>query len=273
MNVPYAEVIGDPIAQSKSPVIHLFWLEKLGLEGDYRRAHVKAAELEAYLTGRRQDPHWRGCNVTIPHKQTILRLLDEIDDQGIGAVNCVVPRGGKLVGLNTDAAGVAEALGQIDSGAPVALVGAGGAARAGLAALKSYGVPQIRVVARQTAAAAALLEEFGISGAAFSFGDAREALAGCGGVINASPLGMNGYPDMPDAVLTGLPSLRANAFVLDMVYAPLRTAFLGRAEVVGLRAVDGLAMLIGQAAQAFRLFFGADAPREHDAELRALLTS
>jgi shikimate dehydrogenase len=270
---PYAEVIGDPIAQSKSPVIHKFWLEKLGLDGDYRRAHVTASELETYLDGRRNDPEWRGCNVTIPHKRTIVALLDQAEDQGIGAVNCVVPRGANLVGLNTDAAGVMESLGRIDPAAPVTLIGAGGAARAGIAALKSYDVPEIRIVARQSAAAAALLQEFDVAGAAFSFAQAGEALTGCDGVINASPLGMNGYPDMPQAVLAALPSLGAGAFALDMVYVPLRTTFLGHAEAAGLRAVDGLAMLIGQAAHAFRLFFGADAPREHDAELRAILTS
>lgn len=270
---PYAEVIGDPIAQSKSPVIHQFWLEKLGLDGDYRRVHVKAAELEGYLAGRRTQSGWRGCNVTIPHKQTVMPFLDEVHDQGIGAVNCVVPYGGRLIGRNTDAAGVDEALGQVDASAAVAMIGAGGAARAGLASLRGRGVPEVRIVARDGAAARALLAEFAFPGRAFAFADAAEALAGCGGVINASPLGMNGYPDVPDTVLDALAGLRGGAFALDMVYAPLRTSFLIRSEAAGLRAVDGLAMLIGQAAHAFRMFFGAEAPREHDAELRALLTS
>jgi shikimate dehydrogenase len=272
-SVPCAEVIGDPIAQSKSPAIHLFWLEKLGMEGDYRRAHVRAAELERYLDERRHDAGWRGCNVTIPHKQSILPMLDDVQDQGIGAVNCVTREGDRLIGRNTDAAGVGEALGEIDAGSPVAMIGAGGAARAAIAALKGYGVPEVRIVARDGPAARGLLREFGVAGEAFAFADAAEALSGCGGAINASPLGMNGYPEMPDVVLEALSSLPGGSFALDMVYAPLRTAFLDRAEAAGMRPVDGLAMLIGQAAHAFRLFFGAEAPREHDAELRALLTS
>ena len=273
MTLPYAEVIGDPIAHSKSPLIHLFWLGKLGIEGDYRRTRVPSGGLREYLNDRRDDPHWRGCNVTIPHKQSIIPLLEEVRDEGIGAVNCVVREGARHVGLNTDAAGVNEALGAIDPSAAVALIGAGGAARAGLASLKAYRVPAVRVVARDTAAAAALLKAFGMTGEAFAFSDAEKALSRCGGVVNASPLGMDGYPDMPEAVLAALAALSLNAFALDMVYAPLRTTFLAEAERVGLRAVDGLAMLIGQAAHAFRLFFSAEAPREHDAELRALLTS
>src|SRR5207253_5298056 len=100
----FAEVIGDPIAQSKSPVIHRYWLDRLGIEGDYVRTRVAADELAGFLARRRSDPEWRGCNVTIPHKETIIPLLDRLDPsaEAIGAVNCVVPEGGALVGYNTD---------------------------------------------------------------------------------------------------------------------------------------------------------------------------
>ncbi len=272
MAVAYAEVIGDPIAHSKSPLIHTFWLRKLGLVGDYRATLVAADELPHYLESRRSDTAWRGCNVTIPHKQAIIAQLDEVNDQNIAAVNCVVPSDQALVGHNTDVAGVDEALGTTAASAPVAMIGAGGAARAGLASLKKRGAEEIHIVARHTEVANELLREFGLSGQAFSFADAGDALGDCGGVINASPLGMRGYPDMPGMVLDALTGLRPGSFAIDMVYAPIRTSFLERSQAAGLHAIDGLQMLIGQAAYAFRLFFGADAPRGEDADLRALLT-
>jgi shikimate dehydrogenase len=108
MNAPYAEVIGDPIAQSKSPLIHGFWLEALGLTGSYARAHVKREGLAAYIEERRGDPDWRGCNVTMPHKAAVMDLVDDPGDiRGtIGAMNTVVrQKDGSLIGTNTDAAG------------------------------------------------------------------------------------------------------------------------------------------------------------------------
>src|SRR3954447_3037097 len=103
---PYAEVIGNPIAHSKSPAIHNFWLTRLGLKADYRATLV--TDLAAYFEARRGDPDWRGCNVTAPHKQNVIPFLDEASP--IGAVNCIVRDGDRLVGLNTDVDGVNEAL-------------------------------------------------------------------------------------------------------------------------------------------------------------------
>ena len=108
MTGPYAEVIGDPIAHSKSPLIHGFWLQALGIDGDYRRTHVTPGDLPAYIEQRRADPDWRGCNVTIPHKLAVMDLVDDPGDiRGtIGAMNTVVRQpGGALIGTNTDAAG------------------------------------------------------------------------------------------------------------------------------------------------------------------------
>ena len=268
----YAEVIGDPVGHSKSPLIHDFWLGKLGREGDFRKTLVRPAGLEAYLAGRRVDPDWRGCSVTIPHKQSIMPLLDDVEDTGVGAVNCIVPQGECLIGLNTDVSGIAEALGSMATDAPVAIIGAGGAARAALASLKQSGVPEVRIIARDTVAGAALLDAFRVTGAVLPFEASAAALEGCGGAINASPLGMTGYPPMPIGLLQALDKMAPEAFAFDMVYEPLRTAFLDAAETSGFRAVDGLTMLVGQAARAFSFFFGADAPREYDAELRELLT-
>src|SRR3954468_1436768 len=139
MGVPYAEVIGDPIAHSKSPVIHKFWLEKLGMEGDYRRAQVKTGELESYFESRRNDPDWRGCNVTMPHKSDVASFMDDVDPSArrIGAVNTVKRFDQKLVGLNTDWIGLNLALGEHSAaGKDVVLIGAGGAARAALEELR-----------------------------------------------------------------------------------------------------------------------------------------
>jgi shikimate dehydrogenase len=277
VNVPYAEVIGDPIAQSKSPVIHRFWLEKLGMEGDYRRAHVKAAELESYLGARRDDADWRGCNVTIPHKQ---RVLDFVKDASgacsrIGAANVVLRSAlGELSVANTDVEGVRAALDVPDTlGNQVCVIGAGGAARALLEFLRQRETMEVSFIVRDPAKADGLRESFGLSGGIYTFENCDSAIAGAEWVINASPLGMGGMPAMPDRVLDSLNKTEEYALVLDMVYFPVETRLLRRARQLRRHTSDGLTMLIGQADSAFRLFFGAEAPREHDAELRALLTS
>ena len=268
----YAEVIGDPVSHSKSPLIHTFWLEKLRLEGDFRKTRVKAAGLEDYLASCRADTNWRGCSVTIPHKRSVIAFLDAVEDPAIGAVNCIVPEGGSLIGRNTDVAGIAEALGSIATDAPIAIIGAGGAARAALASLQRLGASEVRIIARDARAGEALLNSYSMAGAVLPFEASATALDACGGAINASPLGMNGYPAMHSGLIRALDKMAPEAFAFDMVYDPLRTAFLDAAEEPGYRAIDGLAMLIGQAASAFRFFFGADAPRQHDRELRERLT-
>lgn len=282
MGVPYAEVIGDPIAHSKSPIIHRHWLKKLGIEGDYRAIRVRADELVDYLASRRQDPDWRGCNVTIPHKQRIMRLLDDVRDFDMGAVNCIIRQQGRLIGLNTDSEGVGEAFKRaVDTSAPTCVLGAGGAARAVIAWLDILAVHRWRLIARDRAKAQALSDKLGMQADIFGFEDAESALAGAIGVVNATPLGMTGFPEMPDSVLHGLQGLggrrfwgiKRGAFALDMVYTPARTAFLAAATSAGIEVKDGLTVLIGQAAGAFLQFFGASPPREHDIELRELLTS
>ena len=136
MTAPYAEVIGDPIAQSKSPMIHRFWLEALGLPGEYRACHVLSDGLADYLASRRHDPDWRGCNVTMPHKQAVLPLLDRLDLSAarIGAVNTIVPDGaGGLIGttpmvLDFSSRCVPSCAASICSAWP-RILGTGGAAR------------------------------------------------------------------------------------------------------------------------------------------------
>ncbi|MBD59524.1 MAG: shikimate dehydrogenase, partial [Citromicrobium sp.] len=137
MSTPYAEVIGDPVAQSKSPAIHRFWLEKLGIDADYRATQVSADQVADYLAERRADPDWRGCNVTMPLKQAVQEHLDKIEEPAasIGAINTIYPAGNRLLaGTSTDGAGFLEPLTQ-ELNAPhlfrmARILGAGGAARA-----------------------------------------------------------------------------------------------------------------------------------------------
>lgn len=282
MGIPYAEVIGDPVAQSKSPLIHKFWLETLGVEGDYRATRVTADELPAFLSARRADPDWRGCNVTMPHKEAVIPLLDQVSTSVVGAVNCIVPRDNGLHGSNTDGAGVDEAIVGWDVGyenSRICLIGAGGAARAAIAELGVQCYFIFDLVARDQAKGRAFLDSCNVDGAVYPFEDAGAAMAGRDAVINASPLGMVGFPPMPDAVLDALLSVRAphpvgthKAFALDMVTSPVRTPFVVRAEEAGLTVSDGLTMLIGQARSAFRAFFGVSPP-DMDEALRKRLTS
>ena len=268
--VPYAEVIGDPIAHSKSPLIHGFWLKALGIAGDYRRFHVPADELADYIAGACADADWRGCNVTIPHKVAVMDLVDDPGDvRGtIGAMNTIVRQpDGSVIGTNTDAAGFYAPLADLDlEGAPVALVGAGGAARAVLFALARAKVGHVTILNRSPLKAMALLAAFGLKGDVVGL-DAPLPPAAL--LVNSSSLGMTGQPPL-DLDLSPLPD---GAIVYDLVYAPLRTGLLTAAEARGLDTVDGLDMLIGQAALAFELFFGAPPPEGRDEELRAILTA
>jgi len=268
MTKPYAEVIGDPISHSKSPIIHNFWLERLDIDAEYRTAHVTPEGLAAYFEGRRADPAWRGCNITLPHKET---ALDHVEDRGelrtsIGAINTVLREDGALIGTNTDAAGFYAPISGLElKGADIAVIGAGGAARAVLFALKRIGVANVVLLNRTPLKGAGLLAAFGLKGDALSL-DAP--LPPVELLINASPLGMMGQSPLP-LDLTPLPE---DAVVYDLVYAPLETELLVAARARELAVVDGLEMLIGQAAIAFELFFGQPAPRDDDAELRELLT-
>lgn len=267
-----AAVIGDPIAHSKSPSIHGHWIAALGLEAAYERCHVRPDGLAAYLARARGDESWRGCNVTIPHKVAIMDLVGDPGGVrgGIGAMNTVIRApDGSLSGTNTDAAGFYAPIAGLDlAGAAVVVVGAGGAARAVLFALSRLGVGPVTILNRNVVKAAGLLASFGLKGRALPL-DA--ALPPAALLVNASALGMAGQPPL-DLDLGPLPD---DALVYDIVYAPLETPLLAAARGRGLDTVDGLDMLIGQAALAFELFFGVAPPRdeEDDARLRALLTA
>ena len=148
----YAEVIGDPIAHSKSPLIHNFWLAKLGIDAEYRACLVKPEELADYFARRRGDAEWQGCNVTLPHKESIAALVDEVAAgvSAIGAINTVAKTAdGRLLGKNTDIDGIAAATAGISlTGSEVVVIGAGGAARAAFAFLAKQNCAAVRSLAR-----------------------------------------------------------------------------------------------------------------------------
>lgn len=279
----YAEVIGDPIAQSKSPAIHGFWIEKLGLDAEYRAAHVLPDALESYLAERRVDPDWRGCNVTMPYKQAVMSLLDRLEPlaKRVGAVNTVLRAAdGALVGRNTDVAGflepLRERLGQQHYFRMARVIGTGGAARAIVAGLAKEGFTLV-LAGRNPDKARSLLEELDPQGehhvaplehfaeaTEFAFDD-REGC--CDLIVNASPLGMRGQPPLAFDWSHAPPG----SVAYDIVTDPVETEFLKNAREAGFETIDGLAMLIGQAAAAFTHFFGVEPPRELEAELREKL--
>ncbi|NIJ07411.1 shikimate dehydrogenase [Sphingomonas vulcanisoli] len=285
MTEPYAEVIGDPIAHSKSPLIHRFWLDRLGIGGDYRKTHVFPDQLAAFLAERRADPDWRGCNVTIPHKLAVMSHLDVIDPIAakIGAVNTIVAPPEGLFGTNTDAAGFLEPLrprlAEQHLLRTARIFGTGGAARAVAHALWDEGFTLI-LIARDLTKAEALAGEFAAghvhAAALASFADPlafdwKDTEGRLDLVVNATSLGMTGQPPLP----LDFSDVPPGAIVYDAVYAPLETPLLAEARGRGHPTIDGLAMLIGQARRAFELFFGQPAPAdpESDAALRALLTA
>jgi shikimate dehydrogenase len=280
---PYAEVIGDPIAHSKSPAIHNFWLEKLGVAPTYRAQHVLSDKLGDYIKSRRSDPEWRGCNITMPHKQAAIDLADRLDPVAtqIGAINTLVREGDQLIGYNTDAVGFLEPLrGELSQEhyfRMARVLGTGGAARAIVAGLAGQGFT-IVLAGRNPDKARSILEEVAPKGqhhavhldhfaepTDFAFDD-RDGCLDL--VVNASALGMRGQSELAFDWSHAPPG----AIAYDIVTDPLDTALLRNARAAGHQTLDGLNMLIGQAAAAFEKFFGQAAPREHDAQLRELLT-
>ena len=263
-NLGFAEVIGDPIIQSKSPAIHNFWLSKLGLAGEYKATKVTRDGLEDFIAGRRQDPAWRGCNVTMPLKLDAIMLAEESSDRAIaaGAANLLVAKEGKLLAGNTDVGGVLQVLGpRMKQGVPggITLLGNGGAARAVLVALHTVGYAGVRIQARDMSAAYKLAVEFGLAIEPSPFDRPIDT----DGLINATPLGMAGV----EPFTIDISRMPAKGFVLDLVTDPVETPLLKSARERGLTASDGIAMLVEQAAASFMLLFGAQAPRQFDGEL------
>jgi len=255
--VPLAGVIGWPVEHSLSPRVHGFWLERYNIAGAYEKRAVKPEGLSPELRNLKSKG-FRGVNLTLPHKEAALAALDIVDPSArrIGAVNTVIVRDdGKLEGRNTDIFGFSEnlrAAGFKPQGAAVVL-GAGGAARAAVAALLEMGIRDIRVMNRTRERAEKLAGDFGLSVALYNWGD-HTALGDAALLVNATSLGLKGQPPLE----IDIGALAKDAWVTDMVYAPLETDLLKRARSRNHKTVDGLGMLLHQARPAFKAFFGRD---------------
>ena len=257
--IPLAAVIGSPIAHSRSPALHIHWLKRYGIRGYYVPLDVAQKDLEAVIQ-EMPNMGFVGANVTIPHKETVLALADIITDRAalIGAANTLIFRqDGKIHADNTDGYGFIENLRQgapdwDPKAGPAAVFGAGGAARAVLASLLDVGVPEVRLSNRTRARADALKAEFGTKVQVFDWVKAGNMLDQATVVVNSTSLGMDGKPELR----VPLDALSPKAIVTDLVYTPLETGLLRYARELGCTTVDGLGMLIYQAAPAFERWFG-----------------
>lgn len=257
--IPLAGVIGSPVAHSKSPRLHAHWLKTYGIAGHYIPMDVAHADLAEVLRAL-PKAGFVGVNITIPHKETVLALADIVTDRAalIGAANTLIFRkDGRIHADNTDGYGFVANLrqnapGWNPGGGAAAVLGAGGAARAVIASLLEIGVPEIRLANRTRARAETLRAEFGAKVVVFDWVQAGNMLEGAVTVVNTTSLGMTGKPDFR----VPLDALSPQAIVTDLVYAPLRTRFLEEAAAIGCTTVDGLGMLLHQAAPAFERWFG-----------------
>jgi shikimate dehydrogenase len=271
--IPLAGVIGAPIAHTKSPNLHDHWLRQTGVPGHYIPLHIEPGDLKQTLK-MLPKMGFVGLNVTVPHKETVMRLVDIVTDRAtlIGAANTLIFKSdGKIQADNTDGFGFIENLtgGAPDwnpTAGPALVLGAGGAARAVIAALLEYNTPEIFLTNRTRDRAENLKDIFGPKVKIIDWVDAANAIEDAALVVNATSLGMQGKPELR----VPLDGLRPDTVVTDLVYAPLKTTLLETAQDIGCRTVDGLGMLIHQAAPGFRHWFGADPVI--DDKTRAILT-
>ena len=270
MSRPRAAVVGFPVKHSLSPAIHGLWLKAAGIEGDYVTVEAPPDRFEAVIAELRAAG-LRGVNVTVPHKEAALALADRADASAVaaGAANLLLFRPDGIEARNTDGFGMILALAEQApafraQGAVVTILGAGGAARGAASALREAGAGSIRIVNRSQERAQELADLVG--GEAVRWLEMERAIAGATLVVNATTLGLGGLePLRPD-----WPRPTSGAAALDMVYRPLRTAFLESAEQAGWATADGLAMLIGQARPSFHAFFGEAPPADVDVRAACL---
>ncbi|QBJ25219.1 shikimate dehydrogenase [Haematobacter massiliensis] len=257
--IPLAGVIGSPVEHSRSPVLHGHWLKTYGIRGFYIPMNVAQADLVEVIRSL-PKAGFVGVNVTIPHKESALKLADLVTDRAalIGAANTLIfRRDGKIHADNTDGYGFIANLRQNaplwdPKAGPAAVFGAGGAARAVIASLIEVGVPEIRLSNRSKPRAEALRHDFGTRIVVHDWVQAGAMLEDCLTVVNTSSLGMVGKPELR----VPLDALSPRALATDIVYTPLRTGFLLEAEARGCTVVDGLGMLLHQAVPGFERWFG-----------------
>jgi shikimate dehydrogenase len=267
-----AGVMGWPVMHSRSPMMHNYWFKKHGLAGSYVPLAIRPEHLAAALHGL-HPLGFAGVNVTIPHKQEVLKIVHEVDElaRSIGAVSCVIVRpDGSLAGTNNDCYGFIQAVRQeqprwrADAG-PIVVVGAGGGSRAVCYGLAREGAREIRLVNRTLARAREIAEQFGGPIKPLPWTDRHDALEGAAMVVNTTSQGMvgNGALDL------SLDKLPKNALAADIVYIPLETPFLAGARKRGNRTINGLGMLLNQGRPAWKAWFGIEP--EVTAELRTMV--
>lgn len=255
-----AGILGDPVAQSRSPLIHGHWLDLHRVDGSYEKLPVTADAFQDYVRTL-VDAGYAGANVTAPHKRAAFELADRLDPlaERLGAVNTLVFRDNEILGSNTDGFGFVENLRQQAGGwrhdMPVLVLGAGGAARAIIGALAECGVSEIRLANRTPGKADALapvLEGTGTVLKEVAWVAREAACAEVGLLVNTTSLGMTGKPSLE----MSLAHMGEGGVVADIVYAPLQTPLLVTASDRGLESVDGLGMLLHQAVPGFEAWFG-----------------
>jgi shikimate dehydrogenase len=267
-----AGVMGFPVMHSRSPRLHNYWLARHGLAGAYVPLAIEKQGLRAALHAL-SPLGFSGCNLTIPHKEAALEIVDQVDPlaRRIGAINCViVGADGRLEGQNHDAFGYIESIREADAGwradaGPIVVIGAGGGARAVLVGLIDHGAREIRLVNRTPARARALARELGGRIEARPWGERQSALEGAAMLINTTSQGMAGEQPL-DLSLATLP---IDALVSDIIYIPRETPLLAAARRRGNPTVNGLGMLLHQARPAFKAWFGI--MPEVTPELRTML--
>jgi len=272
--IPLAGVIGYPASHSRSPRLHTHWLRRYGLPGHYVPLEVAAEDVSSVLATMPRMG-FVGANVTIPHKETVLRMCDLVTDRAalIGAVNTLIFRDdGRIHGDNTDGYGFLASLRAAvpswqPKAGPSAIFGAGGASRAVIVALLEAGVPEIRLSNRSRPRAEAMRSEFGARLKVVDWVKAGEMLEGAVTVVNTTSLGMTGHQEYKFP----LDALEPGALVTDLVYTPLETQFLSTARAAGCLTVDGLGMLLHQAVPGFERWFG-QRPEVDDAARAAALS-
>ena len=267
-------VIGHPISHSKSPIIHQYWIEKYGLKGTYDAIAIAPENLKQGVQTL-IDEGYAGFNVTIPHKEEIMKLCDTLDQSAeiCGAVNTVVIDDGKLHGFNTDGFGfIANILNaypdfKFEQG-PAFVIGAGGAARAIVSALIGHRAPEVIIANRTKEKAEIIAKEIGLGtdlGEVIDWDDRNDALQWANLVVNTTSLGMKAQPPLG----ISLDKLSDDALVTDIVYSPLETELLNTAAALGNPTVTGIGMLLHQARPAFHKWFGV--MPDVDEELEALV--
>ncbi|MCK0070147.1 shikimate dehydrogenase [Kordiimonas laminariae] len=267
-----AAVIGYPIAQSLSPVIHNHWFEQNGIEGNYEAIEVVPEEL-GMAVERLKTEGYSGFNVTVPHKTDIIKYLDKVAPlaRQMGAVNTVkIAEDGTLSGFNTDGIGLVKHLKDIvpeyPKDKPALIIGAGGAARAAALGLVNENLPMVMITNRTRGKAEAIAGDVGRGRMTVVDWKTRaQAVAAAGLIVNTTVLGMAGQP----ALELSLDHAASDTVVYDIVYKPLETELLKDAGERGLKTVDGLGMLVHQGAAAFKIWFGVEVG--FDADLRKTL--